>query len=128
MRRGLVVTILVTQAGRSPVVTPWWALTLLLWGIGAVRRAPTAAVLVLLPGFLLTSCAPPPLTLSPALQARVAALADRLAVLPVDPETGEPGATALCTAWRARVSAPPPAASRPPLWAPDAPEEVSHVP
>jgi hypothetical protein len=97
-------------------------------GIWAVRRAPTTALLVLLPGLLLTSCAPPSLTLSPALQARVAALADRLAGLPVDPETGQPGATALLAAWRARVATPPPTPPGPPLWAPATPEEVSNVP
>lgn len=106
---------------------PAAGLALLLGGICAVRRAPTVALLVLLPGLLLTSCALP-LTLSPALQARVAALADRLALLPVDPETGVPGATALLVVWRARVSAPPPAASRLPRWMPTTPEEVSHVP
>ena len=88
----------------------------------------TRGLLGLLLGLLLTSCAPRPLTLSPALQARVVALADRLAVLPMDPETGQPGATALLAAWRARVSAPPPAPSYPPLWAPAVPEEVSNVP
>jgi hypothetical protein len=123
----MVVALLAPQAVLPPVVTPWWTLTLLLWGIWAVRRAPTVALLVLLPGLLLTSCTPP-VTLSPALQARVVALADRLAGLPVDPETGEPGATALLAAWRERVSAPSPAASHPPLWAPDVPEEVSNVP
>jgi len=137
--------LLVTQAVLVPVATPWlvahvgrvatWGLGLgglagsLLGGIGAVRRVPAAALLVLLPGLLLTSCAPP-LTLSSALQARVVALADRLAALPGDPETGQSGATVLLAAWRARGSAPPPApaASRPPLWAPAGPEEVSNVP
>ena len=119
--------LLVTQAGLVPVAAPWWALPLLWWGIWAVRRAPPTALLVLLPGLLLTSCTPS-LTLSPALQARVAALADRLAGLPVDQETGESGATALLAAWRDWVAAPPPVASRPPRWAPDVPEEVSNVP
>jgi hypothetical protein len=135
--------LLVAQAVLVPVVTPWvvayvgraatwglglWGLAVSLGvGIWAVRRAPTVALLVLLPVVLLTSCTPH-LTLSPALQARVAALADRLAGLPVDPETGKPGATALLAAWRARVSAPPPAASHPPLGAPATPEEVSNVP
>jgi hypothetical protein len=96
-------------------------------GIWAVRRVPTTALLVLLPGLLLTSCTPP-LTLSPALQARVVALADRLAVLPGDPETGTSGATALLAAWRARVTALAPPVSVPSSWAPDAPEEVSNVP
>lgn len=99
----------------------------LVGGIWAVRRVPTVALLVLLPGLLLTSCAQP-LTLAPALQARVAALADRLEVLPLDPETGEIGATALLAAWRDRVAAPPPSSPGPPLWAPGAPEEVSNVP
>jgi hypothetical protein len=137
-------SLLVTQAVLVPMATPWliapvgraatwglglcWLALLLAGWIWAARRAPTAALLVLLPGCLLTSCAPRPLTLSPALQARVVALADRLAGLPVDPETGEPAATALLAAWRARVSAPPPAVSHPPLRAPAGPEEVSNVP
>jgi hypothetical protein len=110
-------------------VVGWWRLPVsLVVGIWAVRRAPTAAVLVLLPGVLVTSCTPPPLALSPALQVRVAALADRLTGLPVDPKTGEPSATVLLAAWRARVAAPLPAPPGPPLWAPGAPEEVSNVP
>jgi hypothetical protein len=135
--------LLVIQAVRVPVAAPWlvvpvgraapWGLGLgglvvgLLGGIGAVRRVPAAALLVLLQMVVLTSCAPP-LTRSPSLQARVVALADRLAALPGDPETGQSGATVLLAAWRARVSAPSPAASRPPLWAPAGPEEVSNVP
>jgi hypothetical protein len=133
----------VAQAVLTPVATPWliahigraatWGLGLgglalsLVVGIGAVRRGPTAALLVLLPLVVLTSCAPP-LTLSPALQARVAALADRLAGLPVDAETGEPGATALLAAWRARVAALAPAAPVSGRWEPHVPEEVSNVP
>lgn len=136
--------LLVTQAVLTPMVTPWlvthvgraatWGLGLvglagsLVVGIGAARRAPATALVVLLPVVLLTSCVPRPLTLSPPLQARVVALADRLAGLPVDPETGQPGATALLAAWRPWVSAPPPAPSYPPLWAPAGPEEVSNVP
>ena len=119
--------ILVTQAVLAPVATPWWELPLLLWGLWAVGRAPTAAVLVLLPGLLLTSCAPH-VTLSPALQTRVAALADRLAQLPDDPTTGEPGATMLLEAWWDRVTALAPSVPVRPHWAPPAPEEVSNVP
>jgi hypothetical protein len=104
-----------------------WGLVVLLGGLWVGRRAPAVALVVLLPGCLLTSCTPS-LTLSPALQARVVALADRLAALPSDPETGEPGAAALLAARRARVAASPPAASSPPLWAPAGPEEVSNVP
>ena len=100
---------------------------ILVVGLWAVRRPPTVALVVLLPGLLLTSCTPP-LTLSPALQARVAALADRLAGLPVDPETGEPGATALLAVWRARVVASSPSALVYGSWEPHAPEEVSNVP
>jgi hypothetical protein len=123
-----VATLLAPALPLAAVGLGGWGLALLLaWGLWAVRRAPTAALLVLLPGVLLTSCTPP-LTLSPALQARVVALADRLAELPGDPATGQSGATALLAAWRARVSAPPPAASSPPLWAPTGPEEVSNVP
>ena len=110
------------------VVGGWRRAVRLVGGIWAVWRAPTAAVLVLLPGLLLTSCVARSLPLSPALQTRVAAVADRLAVLPMDPETGQPGATALLAAWRARVNAQPPALPGPPLWAPGAPEEVSNVP
>jgi hypothetical protein len=134
--------LLVAQAGLTAVGPAWagvpvgrpgawvlgvWGLVVLLGGLLVGRRAPAVALVVLLPGLLLTSCAPH-VALSPALQARVVALADRLAGLPGDPETGEPGATALLAAWRARVSAPPSAASSPPLWAPAGPEEVSNVP
>jgi hypothetical protein len=108
-------------------ITPAAGRAFLLWGIWAVRRAPAGALVVLLPGLLLTSCTPP-LTLSPVLQARVAALADRLAVFPGDLETGAPGATALLAAWWARVTALAPPVSVPSSWAPDAPEEVSNVP
>jgi hypothetical protein len=122
---------LVAHLGRAAT----WGLGLgglvlsLVVGIGAVRRVPTTALLVLLPGLLLTSCTPP-VTLSLALQARVAALADHLAVLPVDPETGAPGATALLAAWRVWVAASAPAPSVPvhAHWEPRAPEEVSNVP
>jgi hypothetical protein len=130
-----------TQVVLVPVVTPWIVApegravaavlgVSLVVGLWAGRREPAAALLVLLPGLLLTSCAPRPLTLSPTLQARVAALADRLAVLQMDPATGEPGATVLLTAWRARVAVPllAPAPPGPPLWAPGTPEEVSNVP
>ena len=96
-------------------------------GIWTVRCAPPAALLVLLPVVLLTSCAPH-VALSPALQARVAALANRLAELPVDPETGELGATALLAAWRARVAASVPTAPVSGRWEPPVPEEVSNVP
>jgi hypothetical protein len=110
-------------------VVGWWRLAVrLVGGIWAGRRAPTAAVLVLLPGVLVTSCTPPPLTLTPALQARVVALADRLARLPVDSETGEPGATALLAAWRVRLAASAPAVSVSGRWEPPTPEEVSNVP
>ena len=109
------------------LLTPAVGLALLLGGLWAARRAPTVALLGLLPGCLLTSCTPP-LTLAPALQTRVAALADRLAELPVDPETGAPAAAALLAAWRARVAAPPPSPPGPPLWTPATPEEVSNVP
>jgi hypothetical protein len=110
-------------------VVGWWRRAVrLVGGIWAVRRVSTVALLVLLSGVLVTSCTPPPLTLTPALQAQIVALADRLARLPVDPETRQPGATALLAAWRDRVAAPPPSPPDPPLWAPSAPEEVSNVP
>ena len=108
-------------------VVGWWRLAgRLVGGIWAGRRASTAAVLLL--GVLVTSCTPPSLMLTPALQAGVVALADRLAGLPVDPETGQPAATALLATWRDWVAAPPPTPSGPPLWAPTTPEEVSNVP
>jgi hypothetical protein len=116
---GVVATLLLTPAAER---------TFLLWGSWAVWRALTTAQLVLLPGLLLTSCAPRPLTLSLALQARVVVLADRLAARPVDLETGQPTATVLLAGGRARVAAPPPAPSGPPLWVPGAPKEVSNVP
>ena len=53
-------------------------------------------------GLLLAGCTPPPHAVSPDIQARVAALADCLGRLPVDLETGAPGATALLAAWRDR--------------------------
>jgi hypothetical protein len=85
------------------------------------------ALLEMFLGLLLTSWAPP-LLLSPALQTRVAALADHLAGLPRDPEPGAPSATALLAAWRARVAAATLAAPVQASWESRAPEEVSHVP
>jgi hypothetical protein len=88
----------------------------------------SCGLLGLLVGLLLTSCAPPPRALPPALQPRITALAARLVHIPVDPGTGAPGATALLAAWRMRVATPAVLVPVHPIRVPTAPEEVSNVP